>query len=177
MGGEKEKAGAGEDLKILIDFFMGSLIHSNENGSPMNLRKHMTTVRRKRGQTKPRSEEGIFIVERRKHPRFNVELPLDYSIENKDHYGGVAANASRGGLVAYLPVAIAVGTSLNIEIIFVNGFELNSVRARAKVIWSNLAPRVIWGEYRHGLEFEKFQERDVQKLKTLLREAGEALRR
>ena len=139
----------------------------------MSLRKHIAIVRRKRGQTKPKSEEGIFIVERRKHPRFKVDLPLDYSIENKDHYGGVAANASRGGLVVYLPAAIVVGTSLNIEIIFVKGFELNSIRARAKVIWSNLAREVIWGEYRYGLEFEKFQEGDVQKLKTLLREAGE----
>jgi len=139
----------------------------------MNLRKHMTTVRRKREQTKPRAEEGIFIVERRKHPRFTVELPLDYSIENRDHYGGVAVNASRGGLIVYLPVAIVVGTSLNIEIIFVRGFELNSIKVRAKVIWSNLAPKVIWGEYRYGLEFEKFQEGDLQKLKALLRDAGE----
>jgi hypothetical protein len=132
----------------------------------------MRTVRRKREQTKPRAGEGIFISERRKHPRFNLELPLGYSIENKDHYGGVAVNASRGGLVVYLPVAIVVGTSLNIEIIFVKGFELNSIKVRAKVIWSNLAPKVIWGEYRYGLEFEKFQEGDLQKLKTLLREAG-----
>jgi len=139
----------------------------------MNLPKHMTTVRRKREQTKRRSKGGIFIVERRRHPRFNVELPLDYSIENKDHYGGVAVNASRGGLIVYLPVAIVVGTSLNVEIIFVKGFELNSIKVRAKVIWSNLASGVIWGEYRYGLEFEKFQDGDLQKLKALLREASE----
>jgi c-di-GMP-binding flagellar brake protein YcgR len=133
----------------------------------------MRTVRRKRERTKPRAGEGIFIVERRQHPRFNVELPLDFTIENKDHYGGVAVNASRGGVIVYLPVAIVVGTSLNIEIIFVKGFELNSIKVRAKVIWSNLAPKIIWGEYRYGLEFEKFQEGDLQKLKTLLKQAGE----
>jgi len=173
VGSGKRKSGDGKDSKIFIDFSVGSLIHFNENGSLMSLGKHVTKVRRKRGQTKPRSEQGIFIVERRKHPRFNVELPLDYSIENKDHYGGVAVNASRGGLIVYLPVAIVVGTSLNIEIIFVKGFELNSIKVRAKVIWSNLAPKVIWGEYRYGLEFEKFQEGDLQKLKALLKEAGE----
>ena len=137
----------------------------------------MTTARRKRGQSKPGSEETIWIAERRKHRRLSVELPLDYSIENKDHLGGVAANASRGGLVAYLPVGIVVGTSMNIEIIFANGFELNSIRARARVVWSNLAPKVPWGEYRYGLEFEKFQEGDARKLKTLLEEGGEADRR
>jgi len=133
--------------------------------------RHMTTLRRKRGKNRPRSEKGIFIVERRKHPRFTVELPLDYSIENKDHYGGVAVNASRGGVIVYLPLAIIVGSSLNIEIIFVKGFELNSIRARAKVVWSRLAPKATWGEYRYGLEFEKFQEGDLQKLRALLREA------
>jgi c-di-GMP-binding flagellar brake protein YcgR len=138
----------------------------------MSLGEHMTTVGRKRGQTKARSEEGIFIAERRKHPRYNVELPLDYSLENRDHYGGVAANASKGGVVAYLPVAIAVGTSLDIEIIFADEFQLNSIRARAKVVWSNLAPKVVWGEYRYGLEFEKFREGDGQKLRILLREAS-----
>jgi len=139
----------------------------------MSPRKRIPALRRERGQTGPTFEEGIFIAERRRHPRFNVELPLDYSIENNDHYAGVAANASRGGLVAYLPAAIVVGTSLNIEIIFARGFELNSIRAKAKVVWSNLAPKVAWGEYRYGLEFENFQEGDAQKLKALLKEAGE----
>jgi len=119
------------------------------------------------------SDQRIVIGERRRHPRFNVELPLDYSIENNDHYAGVAANASRGGVVAYLPAAIIVGTSLNIEIIFARGFELSSIRAKAKVVWSNLAPKVTWGGYRYGLEFENFQEGDAQKLRALLKAVGE----
>lgn len=143
----------------------------------MNPGDQVTTDRRKRGQSKPGSEETIWIVERRKHRRFSVELPLDFSVENRDHLAGVAANASRGGIIAYLPVGIIVGTSLNIEIIYAKGFELNSIRARARVVWSNLAPKVTWGEYRYGLEFEKFQGGDARKLKTLLAEAGEAHRR
>lgn len=134
--------------------------------------KHLTTVRRKTRQSKPKSKEGIFIVERRKNPRFTLELPLDYSIESVDRYGGVAANASKGGLLVYLPEAIVVGTSLRVEILFAKGSELNSIRAIAKVVWSDLAPREIWGEYRYGLEFESFQEGDLQKLKRLLREVG-----
>ncbi len=139
----------------------------------MSPRKYNLTVRRKKGQTGPLSTESFLFGERRRHPRFNVELPLDYSIENNDHYAGVAANASKGGLVAYLPAALVVGTSMNIEIIFAKGFELNSIRARAKVIWSNLASNVTWGEYRYGLKFEDFQEGDIQKLKGLLKEAAE----
>ena len=139
----------------------------------MSPRKQSTTVRRKAKQSKQKCKEGIFIVERRKDPRVTLELPMDYSIESVDRYGGVAANASKGGLLVYLPEAIVVGTSLKIEILFAKGSELNSIRAIARVVWSDLAPREIWGEYRYGLEFESFQEGDLQKLKRLLKEVGE----
>ncbi len=139
----------------------------------MRPRKFTTTVRREKRQPGPKSKEGIFIVERRKDPRFSVELPLDYSVEREDRYGGVAANASKGGLLVYLPEAIVVGTLLKIEILFVKGLELNSIEAIAKVVWSDLAPKEIWGEYRYGLEFQSFQEGDLQKLRKLLKEVGE----
>ena len=135
--------------------------------------KHLTTVRRKARQSKPTSGEGIFIVNRRKDPRVSLELPMDYSIESVDRYGGVAANASKGGLLVYLPEAIVVGASLKIEILFAEGSELNSIRAIAKVVWSDLAPKEIWGEYRYGLEFQSFQEEDLQKLKRLLKGVGQ----
>lgn len=139
----------------------------------MRSRKDLTTVRKKRRQTRPKSKGGIFIVERRKTPRLNVELPLDYSIESVDRYGGVAANASKGGLLVYLPEAIVVGTLLKIEILFIQGSELNSISSIAKVVWSDLAPKEIWGEYRYGLEFQSFQEGDFQKLRRLLREVAQ----
>jgi c-di-GMP-binding flagellar brake protein YcgR len=139
----------------------------------MSPRKHLKTVRRKTRQTKPKSKEGIFIVERRKNPRFSIELPLDYSVESVDRSGGVAANASKGGLLVYLPEAIVVGTLLKIEILFVKGLELNSIKVIAKVVWADLAPKEIWGEYRYGLEFQSFQEGDLQKLRRLLKEVGE----
>jgi len=139
----------------------------------MSSRNHITTVRRKRKKGRSKPKEGILIVERRKHPRFRLELPLDYSIESIECYGGVAANASKGGLLVYLPEAILVGTLLKIEILFVKGSELNSIKASAKVVWSDLAPKEIWGEYRYGLEFKSFQEGGLQKLKSLLKEVGE----
>jgi len=158
--------------KILIDFSVESLIHFSKGEAPMNPRKYLTTVRRGRGKGKSKSKKGIFIVERRKHPRFSLELPLDYSIEGVERQGG-AANGSKGGLLVYLPEAILVGTLLRIEILFAKGSELNSIRASAKVVWSDLPPKEVWGEYRYGLELESFQEGDLQKLSRLLKEVGE----
>jgi hypothetical protein len=98
---------------------------------------------------------------------------LDYAIESMDRHGGIAANASKGGLLVYLPEAIVVGTSLRVDILFSKGSELNTIGGTAKVVWSDLAPKEIWGEYRYGLEFESFHKGDHQKLKKLLKELGE----
>lgn len=139
----------------------------------MSPRKFLTAVRRKKEKDKSKSKEGIFIVERRKHPRISVELPLDYSLADREEtYGGIVANASEGGLLVYLSEAIELGTLLKIEIIFVKGSELNTIRGIAKVLWSDLAAKKVWGEYRYGLQFQSFQEGDLKKLKTLLQEVG-----
>ena len=85
---------------------------------------------------------------------------------------GVVANVSEGGLLVYLPEATELGTFLKIEILFVKGSELNTIKGIAKVVWSDLAAKKAWGEYRYGLEFQSFQEGDFQKLETLLQEVG-----
>jgi c-di-GMP-binding flagellar brake protein YcgR len=139
----------------------------------MSPRKFLTAVRRKKEKDKSKSKEGIFIVERRKHPRIRVELPLDYSLADREEtYGGIVANASEGGLLVYLSETTELGALLKIEILFVKGSELNTIRGIAKVVWSDLAAKKAWGEYRYGLQFQSFQEGDLKKLKTLLQEVG-----
>jgi c-di-GMP-binding flagellar brake protein YcgR len=140
----------------------------------MSPRKYLTAVRRKKGKDKLKSKEGIFLVERRKYPRIRVELPLDYSlVGSKEIYEGKVANASEGGLLVYLPEAMKIGAILKIEILFVKGSELNTIKAIVKVVWSDLAAKKAWGEYRYGLEFQSFQEGDFHQLKILLKEVGE----
>ena len=87
----------------------------------MSQRKYLTAVRRrKKGDDKSKSKEGLLVVERRKHPRISVELPMDYSlVDHKEDHGGLVANISEGGLLVYLPEALHIGTLLKIEILFV----------------------------------------------------------
>jgi c-di-GMP-binding flagellar brake protein YcgR len=140
----------------------------------MSPRKYLTAVRRKKGKEKSRSKEGIFIVERRKHPRIRVELPLDYSlVDGEETHGGLIADISEGGLLVYLPEALKLETLLRIQILFVKGMELNSIKAIAKIVWSDLATKTISEENRYGLEFQSFIEGNLQKLKTILKEVGE----
>lgn len=121
----------------------------------------------------PQTQRGILAIEKRRHPRFSVELPLDYTrINGKEMYGGMVANASEGGLLVYLPEKIEIGTLLKIEIFYVRGLELDTIKAVAKVVWSDLAARESWGEYRYGLQFEHIEEKDFDRLMNLLKEVG-----
>ena len=139
----------------------------------MSPQSYLTAVKREKGKDRLKFKEGAFIVERRKHPRIRVKLPLDYSLtDSEETYGGIVANASEAGLLVYLPETIKTGALLKIEILFVKGLELNMIKATTKVVWSDLAAKRVWGEYRYGLEFQSFQEGDIEKLKTLLKEVG-----
>src|SRR5512139_2664892 len=124
-------------------------------------------------QCSQQTKMGVVAIEKRKYPRFSVELALDYSRFNgKETLGGMVANASEGGLLVYLPERIEIGASLKIEIFYVRGLELDTIKAIAKVVWCDLAARESWGEHRYGLHFESIDEKDLSRLTTLLREVG-----
>jgi len=116
---------------------------------------------------------GVLAVDRRKHPRFSVELPLDYSrVDGRETFGGIVSNASEGGILVYLPERMEMGAVLKIEIFYVNGLELDTIKAIGKVVWSDLAVKASWGEYRYGLQFQYIDEKDYHRLIALLKEIG-----
>jgi c-di-GMP-binding flagellar brake protein YcgR len=126
-----------------------------------------------KNQSPSHTKMGVLAIEKRKHPRFSVELPLDYTkIDGKEIYGGIVANASEGGLLVYLPERIEIGVLLKIEIFYVKGLELDTIKAVAKVVWSDLAARESWGEHRYGLQFLNIEENDFNRLMNLLKEVG-----
>ena len=116
---------------------------------------------------------GVLAVEKRKHPRFSVELPLDYvRVNGKDIFGGIVANASEGGLLVYLPERMQIGDLLKIEIFYVRGLELDTIKAVGIVVWADLAAKESWGEYRYGLQFKSIEEKEFTRLVSLLKEIG-----
>jgi c-di-GMP-binding flagellar brake protein YcgR len=124
-------------------------------------------------QSASQGKMGVLAIEKRKYPRFSVELPLDYSrVNGKGTLGGMVANASEGGLLVYLPERIELGAFLRIEIFYVKGLELDTIKAVARVVWSDMAARESWGEHRYGLQFENIDEKDFNRLATLLKEVG-----
>ena len=124
-------------------------------------------------QSSSQTKMGVLAIEKRKYPRFSVELPLDYSrVDGKETLGGMVANASEGGLLVYLPERIEIGASFKIAIFYVRGLELDTIKAVAKVVWCDLAARESWGEHRYGLQFQSIDENDFNRLTALLKEVG-----
>jgi len=119
------------------------------------------------------SKIGVLAVERRKHPRYSVELPISYSrVDDRELFGGIVMNACGGGILVYLPERMEIGAVLKIEIFYLKGFELDTIKAIAKAVWCDLAAKVNPGEHRYGLEFQYIDEKDYNRLLALLKEFG-----
>ena len=132
----------------------------------------MDKINRSNTSTSP-TKMGVLSIEKRKYPRFSIELPLNYSrAEGKETLGGMVANASEGGLLVYLPEKVEIGALLKIEIFYVKGLELDTIKAVAKVVWCDLAARESWGEHRYGLQFKYIDQKDFDQLTSLLKEVG-----
>ncbi|MFB3884314.1 MAG: PilZ domain-containing protein [Thermodesulfobacteriota bacterium] len=116
---------------------------------------------------------GVLAVDRRKHARFAVDLPLSYSrVDDKELFGGIVANASGGGILVYLPERMEIGAVLKIEIFYLKGLEIGSIETIAKVVWSDMANGGMQSEHRYGLEFQYIEQKDYSRLVALLKESG-----
>jgi len=141
----------------------------------MNHQTIPTTISPTKDPNQPAAKGGLFLIERRKHPRISVELPFDYSlVEREGSFRGIAGDASEGGLLVYLLEKIEIGTLLRIEMLFSKGKELTTIQAIVKVVWSDLVPKESWAEYQYGVQFQSFFRGDLNRLKVLLREIGQA---
>jgi c-di-GMP-binding flagellar brake protein YcgR len=118
--------------------------------------------------TKPRY--GTVNFEKRKHPRFNIDLPVEYyQIDSATHHNGRAINASEGGLLVYLPEKMEIDEYLRLKLFFNSGFELNTAEVLVKVVWVDIHLEKDWGDYRTGVRFVDVSAEDMNKLKDFLR--------
>jgi len=120
----------------------------------------------KEGQS---GKSGVVSIEKRRFPRFNVDLPMKYSeVKVRKKRGGIAHDASEGGLLVYLQDKFSIGTKLKIEVFFSHGFRLTPIRVEAEIVWADIRGPEDWGEYKYGLRFINIGKEDFSKLKWLL---------
>ena len=128
---------------------------------------------RNQAKTASEAESPSSTMERRRHFRYMVDLPLDCSrIDEKHSYGGIVVNASEGGILVYLPERYEVGTSLKIEIFYVRDTIFDHIKATAKVVRSEGADKTNHGQHRYALQFQSMESRDFNRLVAFLKEKG-----
>jgi len=116
------------------------------------------------------SHIGIVNLERRKYPRFTVNLPIEYHrLDSSTRYTGRVLNASEGGLLLYLPEQMEMGQDLKIKLFFTSGVELNTVELLAQVVWTDIHLGKGWGDYRTGVMFIDISSENLNQLKNFLR--------
>jgi len=118
-------------------------------------------------EEKPRI--GIANIERRKYPRFSIDLPIEYyPVPSTAPQPGRTVNASEGGLLVYLPQRMEVGRRLKVKLFFHSGSNMNTIEMTAEVVWIDMHLETGWGDYRMGLQFIDISPEDLKSLKDFL---------
>lgn len=114
-------------------------------------------------------QDSNFIKEKRKHPRVNMELPLEYRVLDAPHlHGAMVVNVSESGLLIHSVKDLTIGAKLNIAVLFRKGLEFSNFEVLAEIVWKNIYRDENREKYQFGLKFVLISEEDQQKLKQLL---------
>ncbi len=96
---------------------------------------------------------GTVNFERRKHPRFSVNLPVEYrKIDNSKPRPAHTGDLSEGGLLLYVSEPIELGQELSVKIFFTSARVLNAVNALVQVVWKEIRIDND-GSFRIGVKF------------------------
>ncbi len=115
-----------------------------------------------------KSRVGIVNFERRKHPRFSIDLPVEYDRVDSPVHLGRAIDASEGGLLIVLPERVEIGQHLKLRLFLCMGPELNTIEALTQVVWTEVCLAQKRGDYRSGVKFVNISAEDFRKLKDFL---------
>jgi hypothetical protein len=119
-------------------------------------------------QSKDATQDSDSTREKRKHPRFYLNLPIEFRVMNAQHVlGAMIVKASETGLLIQSPNNVPAGTKLNIAVLFSKGFELANFEVLAEVVWTKTQLHEGRQGYELGLKFIQILEEDRQKLKHL----------
>ena len=114
------------------------------------------------------AERGLS-SEKRKYPRFDVDLPIKYSRPSLFSKYARAVNASEGGLLLHLPEELGVGQQLVLKLFFPPSPGLNIIETLVQVVWMDGRLRKDWAwDYQTGVRFVDISPEDMTALQTFL---------
>ena len=117
----------------------------------------------------PQARYGTVNFEKRKHPRFSVDLPVEYyKIGSPIKHTGQVMNASQGGLLLYFSEPLQIGQYLRLKLFLSSGSILSAIETISEVVWTDIHFGEGWGDYRTGVRFFDISPEDMSKLKNFL---------
>ncbi len=119
-------------------------------------------------ETEPRF--GLANFEKRRHPRFSVDLPIEYwPLDKSKSRPGRMIDVGEGGLLLHLSEPVEIGQNLGLNLFIDIGPNLDSIEAlvRVEVVWKDLYLGKD-GDYRIGVKFVDISSEDMDKLKEFL---------
>lgn len=106
--------------------------------------------------------------ESRKHPRFSVDLPIEYwQIKSRKSIPGRMVDVSEGGLLLYLSEPLEVGQKFKLALFFGAALDLNFIEIPVQVVRKDIRSRKE-GDYRVGVKFIDISPEEIDKLKNFL---------
>jgi hypothetical protein len=122
------------------------------------------------GKNEKKPHTGIVNFEKRKYPRFKVDLPIQYSVADSPVvHTGRTLDASQGGLLIYISEEVEIGQRLLLSLSFYIGSEWTTVQATAEVAWMDIHLGKDWGDFRAGVRFADISPEDLAKLNEFLK--------
>jgi len=123
-------------------------------------------VKKEERELKPSNGAGN--LEKRKHPRSSIDLPIEYTRRDLVVRQDRATNASEGGLLAHFSEPMEVGQYLRIKLFFPSRSVFNVIQMVTQVVWMDVLPRKDRGGYRTGVKYVDIAKDDLRNLKKFL---------
>jgi hypothetical protein len=118
--------------------------------------------------------EKVLDSEKRKYPRFDVDLPIKYSRSSFFFKYARAVNASEGGLLLHLPEELGIGQQLALKLFFPSCADSNIIETIVQVVWMDVRLRKDWAwDYQTGVRFVDISPENMAILKTFLADLGQ----
>jgi len=105
------------------------------------------------------------VIERRKHHRYLVQLPVEYWKTEDAAREGLVFNVSETGLLIYSTEDMAIGTELAIKVYYSVEDNFETILSLVKIIWKDVQQEGFRQGYKYGLEFIRMSPQDREKLK------------
>ncbi len=109
-------------------------------------------------------------IERRRHPRYSIALPIEYWQIDKSRSGpGRTIDISEDGLLLHLSKPMEIGQVLGLTLFITSSRDLDAIEAlvQVEVVWKDTLEEKE-NDYQVGVKFVNISPGDMDKLKNFL---------